>query len=570
MTLALRILIVGGYGTFGGRLVELLEDDARLTLLIAGRSIARAREFCASRTSAHCALVATEFSRTESGPGQLAALRPDIVVDASGPFQAYAGDRYRLIEQCIAAGVHYLDLADGSDFVAGVAQFDAAARAAGVFMLSGVSSFPVLTAAVVRRLAVGMTRVESIRGGIAPSPFAGVGLNVIRAIASYAGQPVARQRNGVFGVGHPFTESSHFVISVPGRVPLASKRFSLVDVPDLRILAALWPQASSVWMGAAPVPASLHWVLTAFAWAVRLHVLRSLSWLPRAMHWAANRLRWGEHRGGMFVEVCGRGPHDEALVREWHLLAEGDDGPLIPCMGVEAIVRRMLAGGAPSPGARAAVADVNLVDYEALFTRRSIHTGVRERAPLAAAALFQQVLGPAWDDLPRPVQALHALSHESQASTFVGRCSVQRGRNPLARAVAAVVGFPEAGDELPIEVKLCPTAAGEQWQRTIGGKAFRSVLQPGQGRSRDLLRERFGPIAVDMALIVEPGGLRYVPRRWSLFGLYLPMWLGPCATAIESVDQGRFVFSVELSHPLTGLIVRYRGWLSPQRGASAQ
>lgn len=49
MTLALRILIVGGYGTFGGRLVELLEDDARLTLLIAGRSIARAREFCASR-----------------------------------------------------------------------------------------------------------------------------------------------------------------------------------------------------------------------------------------------------------------------------------------------------------------------------------------------------------------------------------------------------------------------------------------------------------------------------------------------------------------------------------------
>jgi hypothetical protein len=32
MTAALRILIVGGYGIFGGRLVELLEDDARLTL----------------------------------------------------------------------------------------------------------------------------------------------------------------------------------------------------------------------------------------------------------------------------------------------------------------------------------------------------------------------------------------------------------------------------------------------------------------------------------------------------------------------------------------------------------
>ena len=50
----------------------------------------------------------------------------------------------------LALGIHYLDLADGSDFVEGIAQFDAAARARGVFVLSGVSSFPVLTAAVVR------------------------------------------------------------------------------------------------------------------------------------------------------------------------------------------------------------------------------------------------------------------------------------------------------------------------------------------------------------------------------------------------------------------------------------
>jgi hypothetical protein len=39
-------LIVGGYGTFGGRLVELLEDDARLTLLVAGRSLVSARKYC--------------------------------------------------------------------------------------------------------------------------------------------------------------------------------------------------------------------------------------------------------------------------------------------------------------------------------------------------------------------------------------------------------------------------------------------------------------------------------------------------------------------------------------------
>ena len=42
-----------------------------------------------------------------------------------------------------------------------------------------------------------MVRVDTlIRGGIAPSPYAGVGENVIRAIAGYAGQPVELKRDG--------------------------------------------------------------------------------------------------------------------------------------------------------------------------------------------------------------------------------------------------------------------------------------------------------------------------------------------------------------------------------------
>jgi hypothetical protein len=42
----MRVLILGGYGVFGGRLARLLAEDARLTLLIAGRSRERAEAFC--------------------------------------------------------------------------------------------------------------------------------------------------------------------------------------------------------------------------------------------------------------------------------------------------------------------------------------------------------------------------------------------------------------------------------------------------------------------------------------------------------------------------------------------
>ncbi|GGC45127.1 hypothetical protein GCM10010994_00340 [Chelatococcus reniformis] len=66
----------------------------------------------------------------------MTALKPDLVVDASGPFQAYGVAAYQLIEACLASGVDYMDLADGSAFVAGVAAYDAAARAAGTYMCS--------------------------------------------------------------------------------------------------------------------------------------------------------------------------------------------------------------------------------------------------------------------------------------------------------------------------------------------------------------------------------------------------------------------------------------------------
>ena len=52
MSDGLRVLIVGGYGVFGGRIVALLEDEPRLTLIVAGRSLAKANAFCATRGKA--------------------------------------------------------------------------------------------------------------------------------------------------------------------------------------------------------------------------------------------------------------------------------------------------------------------------------------------------------------------------------------------------------------------------------------------------------------------------------------------------------------------------------------
>jgi hypothetical protein len=427
-----------------------------------------------------------------------------------------------------------------------------------VYVLSGVSSFPVLTAAVVRHLSADLSRIDTITGGIAPSPFAGVGANVIKAIASYAGQPTDLWRGGRAATGHPFTEQRRFTISPPGYLPLRNTLFSLVAVPDLQVLAELWPQARDIWMGAGPVPEMLHRALIALAWLVRLRFIGSLLPLAPVMHVASNRLAWGEHRGGMFVEVRGADDVHGPVVRSWHLLAEGDDGPLIPSMAVEALVHNALDGRNPAAGARAATGDLELGDYERLFAHRTIYTGERSRCA-ENTPLYPRLVGSAWKTLPSEIQAMHAPT----VGTALGRAVVERGTNPIARWVAALIGFPEPADDTIVAVRFDVSPSGETWTRTFGARSFSSRQFEGRGKSEGLLCESFGPLTFAMALVPRDGRLMLVLRRWTAFGIPLPMWLCPRSNSYESVEDGRFRFHVEISHPFVGLIVRYRGWLAP-------
>lgn len=552
--MSLKVLILGGYGTFGGRLAHLLADESRLTLVIAGRSEAKARAFCAGM-NASAQLRVAAFDRDGDVERQLAALMPDVLVDASGPFQVY-GDPYKVVRACLAVGINYLDLADGSDFVSGITQFDAEAKARNLFVLSGVSSFPVLTAAVIRRLARGMSRLDAVSAGIAPSPYAGVGLNVIRAIASYAGRPVSTAESVPC---HALTDVRYYTVAPPGRVPLRPVRFSLVDVPDLQVLPKLWPSLRSVWVGAGPVPEILHRALNALAWTVRLKLLRSLLPFAPLMYRAINVLRWGEHRGGMFVALDGADERGRAIARSWHMVAEADDGPLVPSMAAEAVVRRRLEGRSPAAGARAATGDLELVDYEALFARRRIFTGVR--VPIAAdAPLYRRILGDAWGELPKPVQAMH-----DGTTAAAGLAVVERGTGILSRLIGALFGFPAAGRHIPLTVTFQRQGATEIWQRKFGARSFTSIQEEGQGSFDRLLCERFGPFAFGLALVIRGGRLDLVVRGWQFLGIPLPLALAPAGEAFEAADDGRFRFHVEIAHRWIGLIVRYRGVLDPTR-----
>jgi hypothetical protein len=264
----------------------------------------------------------------------------------------------------------------------------------------------------------------------------------------------------------------------------------------------------------------------------------------------------------MFVAVTGAAADGTEIACSWHMLAEGADGPLIPSMAAQAIIRRCLAGRPPAPGARAAVTDLELADYEALFARRRIVTGCWQEAPAAAEApLYRRMLGEAWDRLPLPIRIMHDVRRELTAD---GIASVERGPGRLAALLAWVMRFPPAGREVPVTVAFRVRAGEEHWRRTFGNAVFASVQAQGRGRFERLLCERFGPVSIGLALLVEADRLQVVVRRWSVLGVPLPRSWAPRGDVYESAQDGRFNFHVEIEHPLLGLIVRYRGWLTPR------
>ena len=548
----MNILIIGGYGTFGYGIADLLSDEADLTITLAGRNLEKAKTACAQLSGA-ANFKALKLDRNGNLGAQIKT-PPHIIIDASGPFQNYGdGKRDNVINYALAHGCHYLDICDDLDFVNHIRSFDEPAKKKGITLLSGLSTYPVLTAAAARELGKDINGITDIRAGIAPSPKAVMGRNVIAAVAAYAGKKeVGVLRDGDFSKVHGLTETQRETICVPGDKPLPNILFSVVEGPDPQELPRHFKGLQNIWMSAGPRPEFLHRGLIALAWLVRLKLLPNIAWLTGVFHKTQSFVTWGEHRGGMFVRAS-----NETQSRSWHMIAEGDDGPRIPAIPSAIMVRKWLRGDTVPTGARTAITDISLADFDSEFSNLKIKHGVHDETPIARS-LYEEILGPAYEQMSKPLQNLHRIG---AGKTFKGRCKVTRGTNPLSHIVAALFHLPKASPDIPVRVVLAKDGDKEIWERFFAGRRMVSTQEAGRGKQSRLVIERFGPIAVHIAILVEDGKQILKTTSWSIFGLPLPKFLLPGGEVIEHDADGRFNFHVDLVAPLFGRLVKYEGWL---------
>src|SRR5690606_36611587 len=123
----------------------------------------------------------------------LKKIKPDIVIHTSGPFQSQG---YEVAEACIDCGAHYIDLADGREFVAGIHALDERAKQAGVIIVSGASSVPCLTSALIEHYKDEFAVLETLNYGITTAQKTTRGVATTAAILSYTGKPFKTLVNG--------------------------------------------------------------------------------------------------------------------------------------------------------------------------------------------------------------------------------------------------------------------------------------------------------------------------------------------------------------------------------------
>ncbi|WP_418118550.1 saccharopine dehydrogenase family protein [Variovorax sp. 350MFTsu5.1] len=375
----MKTLVLGGYGNFGARICRALAGSPGIELLVAGRDAQRATAFASSLDAAASGVridvQAADLADTLRGLGV------ELVIHTAGPFQ---NQDYRVPQAVAAAGAHYIDLADGRRFVCDFpAALDAAFRKAGRTAVSGASTVPALSSAVVDHLADGWQHIRSIDICIAPAQGAPRGEATLAGVLAYCGEPIRVWQDGRW-VDMPGWAD-------PARVEFARmkpRRGALCDIPDLELFPARYEGVQSVMFRAALEVGLTQRAFAFLAFMRRAGLLPAPQKLAPLLHATGGVFdALGTALGGMVVRVDGTDAQGRPARRAWHIAADDNHGPEIPCMAAILLARRLANGDATLPvGAHPCMGLLALPEFEPEFARWGMVTDVVEEESLSPAA----------------------------------------------------------------------------------------------------------------------------------------------------------------------------------------
>jgi hypothetical protein len=350
-----RVLIIGGYGNFGSFIARQLACDHHIQLIIAGRSKDKAEEFASHLTSINpvetaCLDINGNLEKT------LGKLQPDIVIHTSGPFQSQG---YDVAQACIAQGCHYIDLADGREFVENITILNKVAVEKNVLVISGASSVPCLTSALIDHYKDQFQNLHTVDYGITTAQKTNRGVATTAAILSYTGKAFTTLIDGrmtnIYGWQGLHLRKYH---------GLGHRLLGYCNIPDLSLFPKRYPDIETIRFYAGLEVPFIHMGLWGLSWLVRIGLIRHLERAaPALLRMARLFDAFGTSDSALHMELSGTGFDGDEKTICFELIARNGDGPYIPCIPAILLAQRLAKEEPLHTGAFPCVDFVTLNDY---------------------------------------------------------------------------------------------------------------------------------------------------------------------------------------------------------------
>jgi len=236
-------------------------------------------------------------------------------------------------------------------------------------LVTGASTVPALTCAVIDYFLAKFKQLDSICYGISPGNKTERGKATVSSILSYTGKTFPTLIDGkpekVYGWQN--------LRRVDFGSPIGKRWMSNCEIPDLDLLPRQYPSLKSVRFQAGLEVSVLHlglWFLSIFS---RIGLVKNWNrytqLLVSTSEWFSN---FGSDCGGMLIELTGIGANNQTKIIQWQLVAEEGDGPNVPTIAAELVIDK-ISKGRFEKGAMPCIGLFELEEFMTIASRWNIY-----------------------------------------------------------------------------------------------------------------------------------------------------------------------------------------------------
>ncbi|TLY47801.1 MAG: saccharopine dehydrogenase [Gammaproteobacteria bacterium] len=360
-----KVLILGATGTFGRKIAKGLVER-NIAIIISGRHeeplLALKKQLSKAAIDTCIDILCFDFKTRLSQ--ELLRIRPLIVINAVGPYQTAD---FTTAINCILLGVSYIDLADAREYVNDFAILEEEAIKKNCIAITGASTLPCLSSAVLDHYKDEFKTIDSLVYGISLGQKAERGLATFKSILSYTGQrledfPGITKK--VYGWQDLYRQE----------YPLLGKRWMAnCDVPDLDLLPSFFP-IKSIRFSAGIENTVAHLGLAFLAWLVRLKLpIKLQNYAETLLKWSHYFDRFGTDAGAMHMLMSGTDYQGNHKNIKWFLVAKAGDGSYIPTIPAIWLTKKILQEEISEIGAISAMRLMSLENYMSELKKLDVH-----------------------------------------------------------------------------------------------------------------------------------------------------------------------------------------------------